>query len=213
MTDTMTGKPHLILAPDKRRLLGATDAAPLLGLGKWANQRDVYERVVNGTQKVETAAMRRGTKAEPEVRRRYAAETGCSCMVWPIRPVVLQHPGFEWARCSPDDIRTDDVLLEYKTASRWSKGWALGPPDDYVLQCQWGLWVTGLPEAHLYVAFGEEDSPGGQWLVTSTAAFEFQADAELHDVFARVGGEFWAQHILTQQPPAMEPLEKKGKSK
>ena len=190
------------------RRIGATDAAPLLGVGKWANARDIYERIVNGVHAPENAAMRRGTRAEPAVRARYAAESGATMMVLPGK--VFAHDVHEWATCSPDDISLDldgrpSRLVEYKTASRWV-GWGEEPPADYVLQCQWGLWVLGLDLAVLYVSFGED--VGDEWRTTGIGQWLFHADAELQATFLEVGGAFWRSHVLTKTPPPMAPKAK-----
>lgn len=189
------------LKTTRTRRLGATDAAPLLGLGKWANQRDVYERIVNGVQRPENAAMRRGTKAEPQVLRRYLEETGAELLPM-ARGTIYEHPAHDWATVSPDGLVVPDTLLELKTASRWVR-WNGTPPADYTLQCQWGMWCLGLPRAHLYVAFGEEDVPGGEWVVTSTGLWDFTADAELQSEFLRVGRHFWEFHVEGKRPPSM----------
>jgi predicted phage-related endonuclease len=193
------------LKTTKARRLGATDAAPLLGVGKWANARDVYERIVNGVRRPENAAMRRGTKAEPLVRGLYRlAHQDAELMAVVVRPFILEHPEYAFATYSPDDLG-DGLAVEYKTSSRWVR-WNGTPPADYVLQCQWGMWVAGVVRAHLFVSFGEEDVPGGEWVTHSTALWEFTADVELQATFAEVGGEFWERNVMAKVPPAMEAM-------
>lgn len=181
------------------RRLGATDAAKLLGVSKYGGPLDVYRRLVLGVDVKVNAKMRRGTKYEPEVRRRYVAETGAELCVW-VAPLIVEHPEHPWATCSPDDITRADVLCEYKTVSRWgAKGWADAPPIDYVLQVQWSLWVTGLETAHLYAAFG--DDVGDEFNITHCQLYTLRADLELQAIFADVGGRFWSAHVETKTPP------------
>ena len=198
------------LKTTKDRRVGATDAAPLLGLGKWANARDVYERIVHNVRRPENAAMRRGTKAEPLVRSLYReAHPEVELMAVVVRPFILEHPDYVWATYSPDDLG-DGLAVEYKTASRWVR-WGGTPPVDYVLQCQWGMWVAGVSRAHLFVSFGEEDAPGGEWVTHSTALWDFTADAELQAEFARVGAHFWEFHVEGRRPPSMVAMNGRAK--
>lgn len=194
-----------------QRRLGASDAAPLLGLSKYATTADVYARIVLGRKTKETPQMARGKKYEPEVRRRYIERTGAQMQIFASRPLIVQHPRLEWATVSPDDLTVDGLLCEYKTASRWAKGW-VDPdtnedtvPIDYVLQVAWGLWVTGLSRAHLYVLFGEDgkDAAGAPTFEPGREAgpFVFTRDAELEAAFEEVGAHFWTHHVLAKVPP------------
>ena len=188
------------------RRLGATDAAALLGVSKYSTPADVYARIALGKTKRETAQMRRGTRMEPEVRRLYQGVTGAQMQVFVMRPLIAEHPVFGFATASPDDITVDGVLCEYKTASRWAKGWADGAiPADYVCQVLWALWVTQLERAHLFVAFGEDfkrDDGSEDFAIERTAGpFSFSRDAELEVEFAEVGGRFWREHVEKCIPP------------
>lgn len=188
------------------RRLGATDCAKLLGVSKYGNAGDVFNRIVLGIKTKVNKQMQRGTAYEPEVRRRYVEATGAQLQVFVARPLIVEHPAHHWATSSPDDITVDGVLCEYKTTSRWAKGWSDGPPIDYTLQCQWSLWVTGLETAHLYVAFGEDgdkDHPG-EFFIERCQLYTLRRDAELCDIFAEVGERFWRTCIEAKQPPTEE---------
>lgn len=181
------------------RRLGATDAAKLLGVSKYGGPLEVYERVVLGKQVKANKQMLRGTREEPRVRAMYQVETGAEFMVWPQHPLVLEHDACPWATFSPDDITVDLRMCEYKTASVWAKGWSDGPPTDYVLQCQWGMWVANLKECDLFAAFGSD--VGDEFHVERTQCWRFTPDAELQALFAEVGEAFWRNHILPKVPP------------
>jgi len=187
------------------RRLGATDAAKLLGVSKYGGPLDVYRRLVEGVDTKLNASMKRGTKYEPEVRRRYVEATGADLQLW-VSPLIVEHERYPWATCSPDDITSTDVLAEYKTVSRWSrKSWA-PVPVEYVLQVQWSLWVTGLETAHLYAAYGEDGDKTrpGEFFIEECQLFTFRPDTELFDIFAEVGGAFWRNHIITKTAPTEE---------
>lgn len=187
------------------RRIGATDAAKLLGVSKYGGPLDVFNRLVLGIETKVNKQMQRGTKYEPEVRRRYVEATGAELQIFAARPLIVEHPRYAWATASPDDITVDDVLAEYKTTSRWAKGW--DPlPIDYTLQVQWSLWVTGLKHAHLYAAFGEDGDKTrpGEFFIERCQLYELRRDDELCEIFAEVGERFWRTHIETKSAPTEE---------
>ena len=188
------------------RRLGATDAAKLLGVSKYGGPLDVFNRIVLGIDAKVNKQMLRGTKYEPEVRRRYVEATGATLQQFVVRPFIVEHPLHHWATSSPDDITTDGVLVDLKTASRWAKGWGEGPPIDYTLQCLWSLWVTGLEHAHLYAAFGEDGDKTrpGEFFIARCQLYELLRDDELGEIFAEVGERFWRTCIEPKQPPTEE---------
>lgn len=183
------------------RRIGATDASKLLGLSKYGGPLDVYNRIVLGIDAKVNSRMQRGTKYEPEVRRRYVEQTGAELNLW-VMPLIVEHPLYPWATCSPDDITVNDVLCEYKTTSVFAKGW--DPiPVEYATQVQWSLWVTGLQRAHLYAAFGVDGDKTrpGEFFIECCQLYELRRDDELADIFAEVGGAFWRNHVETKTPP------------
>lgn len=187
------------------RRLGATDAAKLLGVSKYGGPREVFDRIVNGIETKTNPRMERGTKYESEVRRRYVEATGAQLQQFVARPLIVEHPAHHWATSSPDDITVDGVLAEYKTTSRWAKGW--DPiPIDYVLQVQWSLWVCGLETAHLYAAFGEDGDAAhrGEFYIERCHLYTLRRDDELADIFAEVGERFWRTCIETKSAPTEE---------
>ena len=199
----------VVISVSERRI-GGTDAAKLLGLSRFGNSRDVYERIVNGIDSPTTARMQRGTASEPVVRALCATANPDLRALWTPEPWIVRHPVHEFATCSPDDV-TADALLEYKTASIYSaKRWGYGDgvPSEYLCQVLWSLWVTQLPRALLYVAFGI-DGDEGAFEVTECRQYWLERDAELEATFLEVGGAFWRDHVLARVPPDVEPVKNK----
>jgi putative phage-type endonuclease len=185
----------------KERRIGATDASKLLGMSKYGGPLDVYNRIVLGIDTKSNPRMERGKKYEPEVRRRYVEQTGAELQQF-VMPLIVEHPQHPFATCSPDDITVDDVLCEYKTTSRWARGWE-PVPVEYAIQVQWSLWVTGLERAHLYAAFGEDGDKTrpGEFFIERCQLYEMRRDDELAETFAEVGERFWRNHIIPRIPP------------
>jgi len=196
------------------RRIGGTDAGKLLGLSKYGNARDVYERIVNGIDSPTNPRMARGTANEHVVRALCATANPDLRTLWTPEPWIVRHPTHEFATCSPDDV-TADTLLEYKTASIYSaKRWGYGDgvPSEYLGQVLWSLWVTQLPRALLCVAFGI-DGDDGAFEVTECRQYWLERDAEMEATFAEVGGAFWRDHVLARRPPDVEPVKNKRKVK
>lgn len=195
---------RLVLSPRGERRLGGTDAAGLLGLGKYSNPLKTYRRIVEGVVEKPNAKMQRGTRYEPTVRDLYVKATDATLLVLPGK--VMMHPDFPWATCSPDAITDGEVLGELKTNNRWSNWSRYGVvPEDYVTQCLWNLWVLDMREAHLFAAFGTDDEETGEFHITDTGMWRIERDPEMDAVFEDVGGRFWRQHIEARRPPVSSP--------
>lgn len=192
---------------ENKRKIGATDCAKVAGLSRFGTPLDVYKRIVEGYEKPRNKKMERGIKYEPILRADYRSRMpGLS---FADSPGVVQSKSHEFATASPDDIREDGILVEYKTASLWAKrSW--GPdgsdeaPVDYICQVTWGMHVCGLERAHIYTAFGrdEADNEGAEvFTIEEFRLYEFQLDKELADKLLSICGKFWVDHVLKRVPP------------
>jgi len=127
------------------------------------------------TEHFTTAAMDRGTELEPSARAFYELTTGRT-----VREVgFCLDDGGRWG-CSPDGLM-DDAGLEIKCPGKAgfvdvAESGAL--PDDHALQCQFGLWVTGLSRWD-YVLFADVRGLQSQII-------EVRPDAKLHAAFAEI---------------------------
>lgn len=198
----MTSGLHLV--PCAARCIGATDIAKILGVSVYGKARDVFARVVLGDEVKRNKAMGRGNREEPGIRARYIAETGAE-MLWSDydKPHIFRHPSGRFWFCtySPDDITTEGLVVDYKSASVWNKKWKSGPPIDYVLQMQWAMLVTGASSAVLYCLFGEDKNNFSEFLPSHTELFSFERDEQLI-VDCRDAAElFWKRHIETRVEP------------
>lgn len=89
---------------------------------------------------VKSGFMERGTELEPEAARHYEAITDADCT-----PVGFVLTDDETAGCSPDRLVGDDGLCEIKcpSAEVAMRYHLAGGTDEYALQVQGQLWVTG----------------------------------------------------------------------
>ena len=146
----------------RRRGIGASDAAAVLGLSPWASPLSLW---VEKTSKVEddgqqTEAMRWGNVLEDAVARELAKEHGVH--IGPT-PGILQHDEYDWMLATTDRLVLDRHrgkpigVLEVKTANAFAAGeWQQDgpPPDHVVIQVQHQLDVTGLPLGYVAALVG-----------------------------------------------------------
>lgn len=180
----------------RRNGIGGSDAAALCGLSRWQSRLEVWAEKtgVMGELERETEAMRWGTLLEGVVRQEVAERTGVD-----IRPLhwLLAHPDRPWQQANVDGLACVDVndlgIYEGKTSGTFAADeWAHDEvPDQYVLQGQHYLAVTGLP----WVLYGV--LIGGQRLEVR----KVDRDEELIEDLTRIEEQFWHDHVEAGIPP------------
>ncbi|MFH1731954.1 MAG: lambda-exonuclease family protein [Planctomycetota bacterium] len=144
----------------RRTHIGASEAAAALGMSRWQSRLDLC-RVKWGELVVETTEpMRRGILLEPLVAELYRRATGHDTEkgLWIESP---EHPFMSTTLDLVD--RTDDCLVQLKTASTWARDLWGAPgsptaPADYILQVQHEMAVTGATEDRLAVLFADQST-------------------------------------------------------
>lgn len=195
----------------RRKGLGGSDIAAVMGLSPWRSPLDVYLDKVGEAQPDETnEAQYWGLTLEDVVAREYAARTGRK-----VQRVnaVLQHPEHPWMLGSIDRAivaygsraRLDatgrlagaEAVLECKTVSAYAAGDWQGLdgsdalPVYYAAQAMWYLAITGLPWCDVPALIG------GQRFVVRRV----ERDDETIRGMVEQAEAFWRGHVLAQQPP------------
>jgi predicted phage-related endonuclease len=178
----------------KRTRIGGTDISKLAGFSRYGGPLDVYRQIVEGYEVKETRRMRLGKALEPVVRAEYLAETGAQ-LVTP-RPKFIEHPKHAFMGGTPDDLRTDAVGVEYKTASlsvatEWGPTHSDQVPTEYLLQCAWYLALTDLPEWDLAVLIAADEF----------RCYRLKRDPELEGQLIEIAAKFWRDHVEKRVPP------------
>jgi putative phage-type endonuclease len=178
----------------RRTVIGGSDAAAALGLSKWRTQYDLYLEKIGESVTVETEPMYWGTQQEPLIRQRYSNDTGLQV----IKPGFLVHPTLKFMGGNVDGLVGSDRILEVKT-SRTSEGWGEPEtdeiPDDYLLQTQHYLLVTGRQIADVAVLIGGSDY----------RVYRVEADPELHEMIIDGERAFW-EMVESRNPPPVTTL-------
>jgi len=177
---------------ERRTGLGGSDAAAACGLSKWKSRFALWmEKCGFAPGAEENEPMRWGTKLEPIVRQEYANRTRRTV----ITPgVILRHPKYSFVLANPDGIIDGEQRgYEGKTA-RSDNGWGEPGtdeiPEEYGLQCQHYMAVTGLPVFDVAVLIGGSDF----------RIYEVEADYELQELLLEREAEFWRM-VETQTEP------------
>lgn len=179
---------------ERKRYLGGSEIAAVLGLDRFRGPLDVYLAKVEDWQTPVNEDMERGTFLEEGLARWYAHRTGYHV----TGPGPHVHPGIPFARCSPDRfavVELRDVRLVSIKAPRWGHD----VPDGHVLQLQWedavctAAGVKLLPEFHL-VSLVDGD----------LRILDVQRDLELQAWLLDFAQGWWARHVVARVPPALD---------
>ncbi|MCL8208649.1 MAG: YqaJ viral recombinase family protein [Actinomycetia bacterium] len=141
----------------RRRGLGGSDAAAVLGVSRYKSPWDVWADKMGLTPPDDPGeAAYWGQRLEPLVAEEFARRTGIAVASWPY---LLQHPEHPWMLANLDRVTGDGGILECKTthprhAAEWDDD---GIPVEYLCQVQHYLAVTGAPHAWVAVLIGGQD--------------------------------------------------------
>lgn len=178
----------------RRRGIGGSDASAVAGLNRWRSPMQVWlEKTGQIPENADSEAMYWGRVLEDIVAHEFSKRTGKRLR---RRNAILQHPEYPFMLANVDRLVVgEDAGLECKTASEWrSNEWANnGIPDEYLIQCQHYMAVTGCNKWYIAVLIG-----GNRFLWQ-----EIQRDEDIIDYLIRIESDFW--HLVeTRTPPAID---------
>lgn len=203
---------------DRSHWLGATDIVKLAGLGRWGSEIQVWEEKVaglNGKPRIEQeepgpVLLQLGKFVEPFIADRYQALSAHTLHA--VRSAPLVHPDVAYWACSPDFLIRDYAsLIEGRSLflhgletklvlfggnrseelETWGEEGTDQVPQDYLVQCQWSLAVTGLPRWDL----------AALWYGAEIRRYTILPQPELIARLKEVADDFWTNHVLTEKPP------------
>jgi putative phage-type endonuclease len=192
----------------RRKGIGGSDAAAILGLSPWTSPLAVWLDKTGQTplEEDESEAMRWGKILEPAIADEFAARTGYKLR---RRNFILAHPDHPIMLANLDrEIVGVHEGLEVKTANAFSKDeWAEGTiygtddmvntgkaPDQYVIQCQHYMAVTGWPRWHIAVLIG-----GSTFL-----HIIIERDERIIADLIQAEESFWSKYVIPRVMPPMD---------
>lgn len=210
----MSDTERAVWLAERRRGVGASDVAGILGLSPWASPYSVwFDKVFGLDDDGESLAMSFGRRAEAMIAPWFTELTELHVGGEQMSCEHSEHP---WRRCTIDGLvfetpkheggeflaamgafDRDDALgaLEVKTTSATPKEWEDdGIPVHYQCQAQWTMHVTGTDHlwfAVLHLAFGRPD----------LRVYELARDQTDIDLIVKAVDAFWTDHVLANVPP------------
>lgn len=181
----------------RRRGIGGSDVAAIIGISKWRTPLDIYnDKTEEGEpadgQEDDNPSMEWGRRLEPVIREKYADATGFRVSKPEAMFVNTDHP---FMIADVDGICEDGRILECKTA-RSGKDWGeegTGEiPQYYQTQVQHYMAVLGAPVCDVAVLIGGSDF----------RIYTVRRDQELIDLLIQDEEEFWEKHVVPGIPPA-----------
>lgn len=137
--------------------IGGSDAAAVCGISRWKSPVELWlEKTGQKPLEPSGEAAYWGTVMEPLIRDEFILRTGIKVMQV---PAMLQHKRFSWMLANLDGIVSDPIrgegIFEAKTANAYASGeWEDSIPDEYALQVQHYMAVTGLQFVYIAALIG-----------------------------------------------------------
>lgn len=180
----------------RRAGIGGSDAAAVVGLSRYSTPYDVYmDKLGIARAKEATRAMRLGSAMEPIIVQEYAEEVGCKVSKPAHMFFSLECP---WMLANLDGVRHDDGrLVEAKRSDNpdaWGPSGSDSYPEDYFIQVQHGMFVTGKALADLVVLLPYND----------LRIYTIMADRGIQEGLAEEEGRFWRECVEARVPPPID---------
>lgn len=180
----------------RKQGIGGSDASVVCGISKYKSPVELWMEKTNQIQAQEAGeAAYWGTQLEPFVRDEFTRRTGIEV----TKPTVIlqseEHP-FMLANldgiCEVPGVGT--CIFEAKTASAYKAGeWENAIPDEYMLQVQHYMAVTGYQGTYIAVLIGG-----------NTFRWKFVArDEDLISMLIELETAFW-NHVREGTPPPLD---------
>jgi len=188
---------------ERRKGIGASDAAAVLGLNPYMGPVAVYnDKIGIGSEVVETEAMKWGRKLEPFVADAFMDRHPEYRLVTPPEYHMVWHPQLKFIFCTPDRF-LDPINgapaagLQLKTVGGYAiRHWPEdNMPDRYLVQC-----------IHENACNPERSVWFLDALVGGQAEREYRIERDLaleHEILRRLSA-FWEDHVIARVPPPLD---------
>ena len=197
------------LREERRRRIGSSDVAAILGKSKWKTPLDVWRRLVHGEDDPAGEPARWGTLLEPVIReeikrRQIAAGVPAHLLIepgrtyygecWEVAHLDAELPADDPAHRGVGEIKCDadyDHSTDAAGDKRWGRDQTDEVPYEYLVQVQWQLALSGLRWAKLYRL--KRGSELVEYVIAAHPALQAQLRAQM--------AEWYAQYVVGQVEP------------
>lgn len=196
MTKSTLEMTHQEWLADRRKGIGGSDVATILGLNKWKSPYQLWLEKTDQITLDDNAgeAAYWGTALEPLVANRFSEVTGKKVR---RRNQVFEHTDYPFLRANIDrDIVGEPAVLECKTANQFlAKEWEKDEiPMQYICQVQHYMNVLNREYAYFAVLIG------GQRFIWK----RIDRDQDLINAITERLVEFWEENVLKGIPPEID---------
>lgn len=188
--------PHDEWLKHRRKSIGGSDAASIIGLNPYCSQYAVWaDKLGKLAPKEDTEPMRLGRDLEAYVAQRFTEKTGKRVR---RENSIIINPAYPFAHANVDRLVIgEDAGLECKTTSSLNlKKFKGGEyPEQYYVQCVHYMMVTGCKKWYLAV------------LVLGIGFYVFEIERDENEIAALAESEeaFW-KYVLDKTPPPTDGL-------
>lgn len=198
----MNAEKHVAWLEERRKGIGGSDVAPILGISPWKTPLAVWKDKTGKNPLVsnETPAMYWGSTLEEVVAKEFAKRTSKNVQ---RRNQSFVHPDYPVLRANIDRYITGEkAILECKTSNsfaknEWGESGSKDIPMFYLTQVIHYMTVTGYKKSYIAVLIGGNDF----------RTYEQDYDKELADMISEKCLEFWENYVVKDIPPPPTNLE------
>lgn len=174
--------------------IGGSDVSVIAGINKF---RSVFQLWLEKTgqwipEEAENEFIHFGNVLEPVVKREFMRRTGLKVRA---KKMLLQSEEYPFMLADLDGVIYENgemCIFEAKTASAYKEDvWKQGVPDEYLLQIQHYMAVTGAKKTYIAALVGGN----------SFYYHEVLRDEELIEMIIEMEKRFWKEHVLKRKEP------------
>lgn len=182
---------------NRHEYIGASDIGVIMGVGLFKTPFELWcektQKIKPEISKKQQEIMDMGNLLEDVIAQKYASEHNVSVR---RSPKVYVHPKYSYIRAHADRIITGSERgLECKNTSEYmaDKWNGADIPEQYILQCQLCMGLSGRKEWDIAVLIG-----GNKYKDKS-----LKFDKDLYDLMIEKAVDFWQNNVLRDVPPAL----------
>ena len=186
---------------ERRKGIGGSDAAAILGLSPWKSAMDVWMEKMGMTEDAPDPARQflldLGNDLEPVIARLYERQTGAE--LFKPTPEIMRHPVHAFLAGTPDRLVAGAKIgVELKTENQFMDKFGDPGTDEvprhYLVQCAHYMAVTGFPVWDVALLHGG----------TSFSIYTVRRDPELESEMIDQLGQWWQRHVIAGVPPDID---------
>ena len=184
----------MFTAEERKSYIGGSDIAVVMGMSRWKTPLALWLEKTGEVEPEDLSkkeAVHFGIKLEALVAEEFAERNNKKVQ---RQPKMYVHKDYPYMVAHIDRlILNEDSLLECKTTNAYSEEWNDdGIPQEYFLQVQWYMGLTGRKLAYIACLKG-----GNEYIQR-----EVQFDKEIFDILVKRAKQFW-ECVTKLEPPAI----------